>query len=142
MANEKRMTLEAADSELVQTILLVDDDLMMREVGSIMLVNLGFSAVSAADGVEAVELFGARKEDISLVLCDQFMPNMDGWQTMAALREINPDIPVIMISGGEQKAAPALSHTGQPQAFISKPYNMQILRQTIDLVLKIEKPTA
>lgn len=142
MANEKRMTPEAADSEPVQTILLVDDDLMVREVGRLMLVNLGFSVVSAADGVEAVELFGACKEEIFLVFCDQCMPKMDGWQTMAALRAINPDIPVIMISGGEQNAASARSHSGHPQAFISKPYMMEALRQTIDLVLNREKPTA
>lgn len=147
MANEKRMTQETGDSVEVQgqpsarTILLVDDDLMVREVGRLMLVNLGFSVVAAADGVEAVELFGTRKEEFSLVFCDQVMPGMDGWQTMVALREINPDIPVIMISGGGLNAATALSRTSQPQAFLSKPYRMETMRQTIELVLNMEKPT-
>jgi CheY-like chemotaxis protein len=62
------------------------------------------------------------------------MPGLDGWQTLAELRKIDPDIPVIMASGYDQSMVMRGEHADQPQAFISKPYNSRSLQQAIKQV--------
>ena len=119
------------------TILLVDDDPIVRNIGSLMLANLGFTVLNAGDGAEAVELFQSRQEEIALVLCDQIMPHMDGLQTLAALREIKPALPVILVSG---VARDQEMLTGQ--AFLKKPYTTAALRQAVGQALATAPPCA
>lgn len=120
------------------TVLLVDDDLMLREIGSLALAGLGFTVLQAADGIEAVELFRQNQDTVALVLCDICMPRLDGWQTLAALRSIDPAIRVILVSGDDPEVALKETHLDQPQAYMPKPYTISSLRKTISLVLKQE----
>jgi CheY-like chemotaxis protein/HPt (histidine-containing phosphotransfer) domain-containing protein len=117
------------------TILLVDDDPIVRNIGSLMLANLGFTVLNAGDGAEAVELFQSRQEEIALVLCDQIMPHMDGLQTLAALREIKPALPVILVSGIARDP-----ETLPGPAFLKKPYSMAALRQAVGQALATAVP--
>jgi CheY-like chemotaxis protein len=63
------------------------------------------------------------------------MPHLDGWQTLARLREITPAIPVIMVSGFAQDPEINPDKSVQPQAYLNKPYTMATLRQAIDQAL-------
>jgi CheY-like chemotaxis protein len=117
------------------TVLLADDDPMILEIGALMLANLGYTVLKAADGIEAVDVFRAREKEIALVLCDLLMPHLDGWQTLARLREITPAIPVIMVSGFAQDPEINPDKSVQPQAYLNKPYTMATLRQAIDQAL-------
>jgi|GEM_PF-973133 len=123
------------------TVLLIDDDLTLREIGSLTLSGLGFTVIQAADGVEAIELFRQNQDNIALVFCDILMPRLDGWQTLAALRAIDPAIRVILMSGDSLEMAMNETHHDQPQAFLSKPYTIETLRKAINLVLKQEAIT-
>ena len=113
------------------TILLVEDQEMVRKVAKAMLNRLGFEVLMAKDGKEAVDLFSERPQRIRLVLTDLTMPQLNGWDTLEALRRIRPDIPVILTSGYDEASALAEHPGEQPQAFLSKPYQMDDLKRAL-----------
>jgi len=128
---------------LPATILFAEDDPMLRQVGLQMLSNFGHQVMAAADGEEALALYRAHRQDIELVFCDQWMPRLDGWQLLAALRAINPSVPVIMISGSAVKPATGPEQTEQPNAYLNKPYAMKELQRIIQQILQHgQTPTA
>ncbi|MHB8772483.1 MAG: nuclear transport factor 2 family protein [Syntrophales bacterium] len=117
------------------TVLLVEDEEMVRDTAAAMLEHLGFSVLSARDGIEAVELFRRHEDEIRCVLCDLTMPRLSGWETLAALRGIAPDIPVILASGYDESRVMAGDHSEWPQAFLGKPYTIKGLGDRLKQVL-------
>ena len=118
------------------TVLLVEDEPRVREVASGMLNQLGFTVISSRDGVEAIELFLRHQDLIRLVLCDLTMPRMNGWETLAALRELAPEIPVILSSGySKLQMMEGIDHE-EPHAYLSKPYRREQLWEAICLALQ------
>jgi PAS domain S-box-containing protein len=117
------------------TVLLVEDEQPVREIAKVMLAELGFSVLEAGDGVEAMELFGRQREDIRLVLSDLTMPRMDGWELLTTLRQREPGLPVVLASGYDQVQIMERFHLDQPQAFLSKPYRLATLDETIHRAL-------
>jgi two-component system, cell cycle sensor histidine kinase and response regulator CckA len=114
-------------------VLLVDDEETVRAVGKAMLVRLGFEVLMAADGQEALEIFGARAREIACVILDLTMPRMDGAETLAALRRIRDDVPVIVSSGyDEQDVAQRFADKGMT-GFIQKPYELKGLEAKLKL---------
>jgi two-component system cell cycle sensor histidine kinase/response regulator CckA len=100
-----------------------------------MLMRLGFTVLEAKDGVEAVEIFRERKDEIRLVLSDLTMPRMNGWETLTALRQLAPDIPVILASGYDKAHIMAGDHPELPQVFLGKPYKFKGLSDAISQAL-------
>ena len=117
------------------TVLVVDDETSVREVHQALIEVMGFTVLTARDGVEAVEVFQQHKDEIRLVLSDLSMPRMDGWETMSALRKLAPDIPVILCSGYSKAHVMEGHHTELPQAFLSKPCTSDEFRKAIFQVL-------
>lgn len=122
------------------TVLMIDDDQMVRNLTAAMLAHLGYTVLDAVDGVDAVEQFRRHKDEICCVLCDLIMPRMDGWETLAALRALRPDLPAILISGYDEAHAMAGDHPEQPQAFLGKPYTRKEISEALDKALK-ERPS-
>ena len=118
------------------TMLLVEDEPVLRKAVATALRGLGFTVLAAADGVEAVELFRRRRDEIRFVLCDLSMPRMNGWETLTALRQLAPDLPVILSSGYDEAQVSAGDHPERPQAFLSKPYEHEELIHAIRQALK------
>ena len=117
------------------TVLIVEDEKMIRSVIETMLLGLGFSALHAEDGVAALEVFWQHKDEIRCVLCDLTMPRMNGWETLAALRKLAPGLPVILASGYDEAHAMAGDHPELPQAFLGKPYRLKALREALSQAL-------
>ena len=112
------------------TVLLVDDEETVRGIGVEMLKELGFTAVTAVDGREAVEIFKSGN-DISFVILDLTMPHMDGEQCFRELRQLKPDLKVIMSSGyNEQEVTEKFIGKGLA-GFIQKPYKLSDLTDAI-----------
>ncbi|MEI7729463.1 MAG: PAS domain S-box protein [Verrucomicrobiota bacterium] len=128
-------TVPARKSLLTGTILLVEDEQTSRTVVALALKRMGFKVLAAADGVEAVELFKQHQAETDCVLCDLTMPRMNGWETLAALRQIVPIIPVILASGYDEAHVMKDEHAEKPQAFLGKPYELDALRTTLERVL-------
>jgi PAS domain S-box-containing protein len=116
-------------------VLLIEDEEPVRNMARMMLTRLGYKVIEAIDGVEALEIFHKHQDEIFFVLSDLTMPRMDGWETLAALRKLSPDIPVVLSSGYDKAQVMAGDHTEQPDAFLGKPYQLKGLRETINRVL-------
>jgi two-component system cell cycle sensor histidine kinase/response regulator CckA len=117
------------------TILLVDDEEMILNVGRAMLERLGYRVLTAQGGVDAVEVVSGRGGEIDLVILDLIMPVLDGGLTFDRIMAIQPGMSVLLSSG--------YSLEGQAQdiidkgcnGFIQKPFSMAALSQAIDQVL-------
>lgn len=107
-----------------ETILLIDDEAMILEVGTAMLKKLGYRVICADSGGKAVELIRQAGTRIDLVILDLIMPGMDGGKTFDRIRELAPDLPVIIASGYamEGKAADIMAKGGN--GFIQKPFTI------------------
>jgi len=110
------------------TVLLVDDEASVLAVGKRMLGRLGFGVLTARDGKESVEVFQEFCNQIDCVLLDLTMPQMDGEESLAALREIREDIPVILSSGYTEQEFETRFAGKNVAGFIQKPYRTEDLR--------------
>jgi signal transduction histidine kinase/CheY-like chemotaxis protein len=115
-----------------QTILVVDDETLVRDVTTRMLKGRGFRTIAARDGQEAVSIFEQQNGDIDAVLLDLTMPVMGGEEAFAQIQRINPDVPVIVTSGyAESTAGSRFGDGTQPKGFIQKPFNAQMLTDAL-----------
>jgi two-component system, cell cycle sensor histidine kinase and response regulator CckA len=107
----------------------------VRHLCKDMLEQFEFKVITAADGQEGVDLFRRHADEISFVLLDLSMPRMNGQATFLALREIRPEVKVILSSGyNEQEATQHFAGQGLA-AFLQKPYQLQSLKETVEQVL-------
>ncbi|MDY7036010.1 MAG: PAS domain S-box protein [Thermodesulfobacteriota bacterium] len=118
-----------------ETILLVDDEEMILDIGDQMLKKLGYEVLPAMNGQEALVLYNKHQDKIDMVLLDMVMPGMGGGETYDRLKEINPDIKVLLSSGysidGRAKKILEKGCSG----FIQKPFNMEQLSRKIREIL-------
>ncbi len=116
-------------------ILVVDDDEAVRSVAKRVLERAGFQVLTAVDGVEGVEVFGAHKEKIRAVLLDVTMPRMGGEETFRRLRQMAPEVRVLLSSGySEQEATSVFAGKGLA-GFLEKPFTTASLLERLRSVL-------
>lgn len=116
-------------------ILVVDDEEVVRSLAKNILEDAGYSVMTAKDGQEGVEMFSECADEITVVLLDLTMPNMDGEETFRELCKIRSDIPVILSSGyNEEDIATRFDGKGLA-GFIHKPYRVKNLMETLAQVL-------
>jgi CheY-like chemotaxis protein len=117
------------------TLLVVDDESGIREVMTLALEAGGHNCVAAADGREALEVFRAREEDIHGVITDLNMPEMDGISLVRHLRELRPELPIVVSSGCiTEESRHALEDLGVT-AMLAKPYTATQLLQCVEPLL-------
>ncbi len=103
-------------------VLLADDESSVRTVGRRLLERVGFEVLTASDGREAVELFRRHRDAVRLVVLDMTMPVLDGEGCFRELRDLAPDVKVIMSSGyNEQEVVERFAEKGLA-GFVQKPY--------------------
>jgi PAS domain S-box-containing protein len=120
------------------TVLLVEDDEAAREVGNLILTRAGFKVLEARDGMEAIDLFSLYANEVRCVVLDLTMPRMDGEEAQRKLREIRPDVPVILCSGYPEHDA-VLRFAGLGLAgFLQKPYLPQHMIERVRVAIGSE----
>ncbi|MCX8028207.1 MAG: response regulator [Thermodesulfovibrionales bacterium] len=116
-----------------ETILIAEDDDYVRGFIDSLLTSYGYSVISAKDGKEALQRFLELKDDVRLCIFDLKMPNMDGKETIVAVKKIKPDCKTILISGfpGE------VLDEGQAKSdcILSKPLDPKVFLKTIRQIL-------
>ncbi len=134
--------IEATFSEEVlkgnaETILVVEDEAMLLELVKGLLESKGYSVLTAADGLEAVELYAKRKDEIGLVLTDLGLPRMDGWEVFQRLMELNPDVKVVFASGYIDDTLRKNLLSAGAKDLIGKPYMPEeILNRVRELMIE------
>lgn len=124
-----------------RSVLVVDDERMMRDFLCAALASLGYSVHLAADGEEGIRQFLAERP--SCVLCDLFMPVKDGLEAIPEFRRIDPTVPIAAISGGSS-AFPVdllpVAKTLGAAAALRKPFSVGELKACLATLLPPEQP--
>jgi CheY-like chemotaxis protein len=138
-ASEKKVEKEREIDQKIEkgseTILLIDDEEMVLEVGLKMLDKLGYSVLQARNGSEAVKIYKKNKDKINLVVLDMVMPGMSGSEVYDKIKEINRSVKTLLSSGysmdGEAKEILKRGCEG----FIQKPFNLKEFSEKIREIL-------
>ena len=113
--------------EQEKTILLIDDEETVINISEMMLKRLGYSVLKAYSGYEGLKLFKENKSKIDLIISDLEMPKMNGKEVMDKLREIDPQIKVMLSSGTLTNADEKNVMNKGFNGFLKKPYNINTL---------------
>ena len=117
------------------TVLLVDDEEIILEVGRELLEAIGYRVVTAKDGKEAVQVYEKNWHEIDIVLLDIVMPNMGGGEAYDRMKEINPDVKVLLLSGYSINGEATQILKRGCDGFMQKPFDMKGLSQSIRNIL-------
>jgi PAS domain S-box-containing protein len=138
-ASDEKPEVETARSESItsgeETILMVDDEAYILDVGQLMLQGLGYSVITAENGPSAVEIYAQQNDHIDLVILDLLMPDMGGEIVYEKIKQIRPDVKVLFASGhyvGEQAQSLVQSEKCD---FLQKPFNIRQLSTRIRQIL-------
>ena len=118
-----------------ETLLLVDDEDMILDVGKVMLKEMGYNLLLAGGGKEALEIYRSHKDHINLVILDMIMPDLGGRDVYDRLKEINPDIKVLLSTGYSINGQATEILKRGCDGFIQKPFNMKELSEKIREIL-------
>jgi two-component system cell cycle sensor histidine kinase/response regulator CckA len=115
------------------TVLIVEDEAMVRAVAERALARHGYTVLVAENGEAALEILG-RENEIDLMISDVVMPTMDGPTTVRAARKLHPNLPILFISGyAEEQLRKSIDIPNV--AFLAKPFSVQQLAETVRDVL-------
>ena len=130
-------TIEPSDriSKGTETILLIDDEKKILEVAGKLLKAMGYHVLTAEEGREAIEVYKKHGETVDLVLLDIIMPNMKGGEVFDRLKEINPEIKVLLSSGYSIDGEATKILERGAKGFIQKPFDMERLSGSIRTIL-------
>jgi two-component system, cell cycle sensor histidine kinase and response regulator CckA len=138
-ASEKKIAKAVKITEKLlkgtETVLLVDDEEIILDIGRDLLKAMGCKTLTARGGHEAIELYQKNQDDIDIVILDMIMPNMSGGEVYDRMKEINPDIKVLLSSGYSinDQATDILSRGCN--GFIQKPFTINELSAAIRQIL-------
>ncbi len=137
--SEKSVGEEKVANEIIvqgtETILLVDDEEMVTEVGKVMLEKLGYNVIVANSGQTAIEEIKKAAETIDLVILDMIMPGMDGNLTFDRIRQIQPEISVMLSSGYSINGQAEKIMDKGCNGFIQKPFSLSALSKKLREIL-------
>jgi len=119
----------------IETVLLVDDEEIILDIGRDLLEAMGCSVLTAKDGRKAIELYQKNQNDIDIVILDMIMPNISGSDTYDRMKEINPDIKVLLSSGYSINGQASDILNRGCNGFIQKPFNINELSVAIRQIL-------
>jgi len=122
-----------------ETILVVDDEDIVRDLMKTHLEYLGYKVILACDGKEAIVKYKKNVTKIDMVLLDIIMPNMDGPETMKKLKKINPKVKVLIMSGFSKSGKTSENLKKDSLGFLQKPFTLQKLSKLVNESLKIGK---
>ncbi len=141
LANAKKKLVQAKTvPEAVggpETLLLVDDEAVVRGVSEKFLQKKGYNVVSAGDGEAGLEVYDRNAQKVELVMLDLTMPKLSGADTFKELRKRNPNLPIIIYSGYVVDDAQFEAENGsRPNAILCKPFDLNDLALVIREVLE------
>jgi CheY-like chemotaxis protein len=121
-----------------ELILIIDDEALIVAIAKRMLTDAGYRVVTSSEPFQALEIFKQLKDEVDLVILDFTLPIMDGSEVFDALREIKPQVAVMLSSGfAEQEKVRAMLSQGL-RGFLPKPYTQEKLlsqvRSTLDAI--------
>ncbi len=122
-----------------ETVLLVDDEEIIIDVGEQMLKTMGYKVLLARSGKKAIEVYKKNLGKIDMVILDMIMPGVGGGETYDKIKEINPKVKVLLASGYSIDGQATEILERGCDGFIQKPFNIKELSQKLRAILDQEK---
>ncbi|MBK6662244.1 MAG: response regulator [Thermoflexaceae bacterium] len=122
------------------SILVVDDEDTVRMVTSRAVETFGFRALQAQDGLAALEMYRQHGREIACVLLDMTMPRMNGEEAFHAIRDLDPEAVIVLMSGFNEQEATSRFMGETLNGFIQKPYELATLREMLRRVTDAHHP--
>jgi two-component system, cell cycle sensor histidine kinase and response regulator CckA len=140
--DSKEAELPAAGEQLYdgkgQLVLVVDDEIAIREITKESLEAYNYRAILASDGIEAIDIYAQNHHSIAIVLVDMMMPHLDTQSIILALQQINPQVQIVVMSGSDLSLAAMvdspserLRQQQQVSAVLTKPFTTADMLQTL-----------
>lgn len=133
VSGSEQQPKSATNADCRGLAIVADDEPTVRQVGELMLKQLGFEVLTATNGQEAVNVFHANADRVRLVLLDLMMPIMDGTEVLAAIRSQSA-VPVILCSGYTAEAVPEELAGDTVTSFLQKPFSRGDLQAALTTV--------
>ena len=122
-----------------ETVLIIEDDDEFRKVESAILEKLGYKVYMAPDGIEGIEIFKAKENEINLVILDLIMPKMNGWETLSEMRKIKPTIPSLFVTGYGLDGAYMKYIPEEGVDILQKPFSFDAMSQKVREIMDRNK---
>ncbi len=119
-----------------ERVLLVDDETVLLDVGEKLLSSLGYQVTALNSPLDALELFKKTPDGFDIVITDQTMPDMTGYELGQRLKELRSDIPVILCTGYSDMVTAESAIAGGLQAYVTKPLNRLSIAETLRSALE------
>ncbi len=137
---EEQVEVIEAEEEVLPmgegTVLVVDDEELMRQTAKAILQECGYTVILAKDGKEAVQIFEQQHDRISVTLLDMAMPKMSGKEAFIEMKKIDPETKVILTSGFKEDSRIDEIMKMGIKDFIQKPYSMALLAEKMSILTK------
>ncbi len=121
-----------------ETILLVDDEEVLRNLGHEILTNKGYTVFLASNGLEAIQWYEKQEGNIDLVILDMIMPKMDGVETYKHLKAMNSSLKILISSGYSHDSPSHTDFQNGIEGFVQKPYKIDALTKKVREILDKE----
>ncbi len=143
-ASDKPVMDELQDNQNIlagsETILLVDDEEMIIDVGAQILQKLGYEVLTARHGKEAIEVYQQNRQKVAMVILDMIMPEMGGGETYDRLKEMDPNVKVLLSSGYSLDGQATEILKRGCDGFIQKPFSMKDLSEKLrQIILRMKR---
>ena len=126
---------KAPEAPLEGLVLLIDDEEVVRDIGCDMLKTLGLNCLTAANGAEGIEIFKKNAAEVILVILDIEMPGITGEKVFQILRELRPEIKILIASGYGREYLEAEVFKGRISHYIPKPFKIEQLSYQVNKIL-------
>lgn len=138
--SEKKIKAEQTSEEVIFSgtgkILFVDDEDTIIKVGQQLIETLGYSVITTRTGQETIDIYQKEKEKIDLIILDMIMPGMSGGDTFDKLKEIDPEVKVLLCSGYSLNGQAEKILNRGCRGFIQKPFNLEELSKKIKEIME------
>ncbi len=129
------LTSPESQPQAPPTVLLAEDEEVVREVMAQMLQTLGYRVLAAENGCHALELFADCPEAIELVIFDLSMPAMNGAELFDRLRSLAPEVKTLLTTGHDELAEVKRMRCAGLTGFLPKPFTLKDMRRAVDEVM-------
>ena len=116
-------------------VLVIDDETAILKLLESFLVNQNWQVITAGFSAEGIEQFHAERNSVECAIVDQTLPDEEGIQTVAKLREINPELAVVIISGAEDSRIIDSIERDPNTEYLTKPFQMEEMLNTLNGLL-------
>ena len=130
-AREGQLGGDVSSASAAGSVLLVEDDPSVRDLLKSVLVGAGYDVMLAADGREALKVVSEAGDRVDVIVTDVLMPHMNGPAMVRAAVEQHPHIKVLYVSGHPRDFLSAVDGSGEPHAFLSKPFENKALLERV-----------